>query len=212
MNLKLAKQKLIQRLRIVGGCWEWQRCIQKTMSNNKAKKGYGMIAIEGRIVLTHRLAWEVFRGPIPYKMLVCHHCDNPPCCNPSHLFIGTVKDNSRDCKQKKRHPRGESHGGAKLTKQDVKEIRCRYKGMYGEMELIAKEKEVNVATIRKILRGETWKEEIEGKGDPIRYNIHAKRPPRPIEVRNKIRKALQGRPRPQQVIDRIKMTLTQKKV
>ncbi len=86
-----------------GTCWIWRR------STNK--KGYGQITIEpGRTMLAHRLAWELARGPIPDGLSVCHHCDNPPCCRPDHLFLGTRADNNRDMEQKGRaRKRGQPH-------------------------------------------------------------------------------------------------------
>lgn len=76
------------------GCWEW------TGSDNN--KGYGTITIQGVKKSTHRLSWELHNGPIPDNMCVCHKCDNPPCCNPDHLFLGTKKDNMHDCSEKNR--------------------------------------------------------------------------------------------------------------
>lgn len=59
-------------------------------------KGYGQIG-DGRCLrYTHRVAWELVNGPIPDGMHVCHHCDNPPCCNVDHLFLGTDADNNAD--------------------------------------------------------------------------------------------------------------------
>jgi hypothetical protein len=53
----------------------------------------------------HRVAYELFVGPVPDGMFVCHRCDNPPCCNPAHLFIGTAKDNAVDSSNKERRSR-----------------------------------------------------------------------------------------------------------
>ena len=69
-------------------------CLVKTTSLNQ--KGYSRMTIDGQRVLCHRLAWEVAHGPIPAGRAVCHTCDNPPCCNPDHLFLGSIADNNRD--------------------------------------------------------------------------------------------------------------------
>lgn len=72
--------------------------------------GYGnrWMPSEGRAVYAHRWAWQQANGPIPAGLLVCHHCDNPPCINVEHLFLGTIRDNSADMVAKGRQPRGES--------------------------------------------------------------------------------------------------------
>jgi len=92
--------------------------------------GYGRVSS----VYAHRFIWELFNGPIPDGMCVCHHCDNPPCVNPSHLFLGSHIDNMRDKDTKDRSNNaaksrpGEFHGSSKLTNEDVLEIRRRYTG------------------------------------------------------------------------------------
>lgn len=79
------------------GCIEWQ--------GYKNVWGYGRRRFRGFKVLVHREVWSQMHGgePIPFGLIVCHKCDNPPCVNPAHLFLGTQKDNMQDCVKKGRH-------------------------------------------------------------------------------------------------------------
>lgn len=95
-----------------GDCWVWKGLLDE--------HGYGMFTH----TRTHRVAWELEKGPIPVGMLVCHHCDNPPCVRPSHLFLGTQKNNMQDMHAKERA--GKRVRGAKLRAEQVREIRSRY--------------------------------------------------------------------------------------
>ena len=70
------------------GCWIW--------TGGKGHGGYGTVTIGNEKWGTHRLSFHLFIGPIPPDLMVCHHCDNPECCEPSHLFLGTAKDNMLD--------------------------------------------------------------------------------------------------------------------
>lgn len=77
-------------------CWEW--------NGHRSTSGYGYKCIRRKLTMTHRLAFAWANGPIPPGMFVLHKCDNPPCCNPDHLYLGTAKDNARDMYARKRHP------------------------------------------------------------------------------------------------------------
>jgi hypothetical protein len=79
-------------------CWNWKA---------SRVKGYGQIRIsETEVIRAHRVAWEYTRGPIPDGLFACHKCDNPSCCNPSHLFLGTAQDNADDKVAKGRQAKG----------------------------------------------------------------------------------------------------------
>ena len=82
------------------GCWEW--------GGKAIRSGYGLLHLGGnRYVVAHRFFYTEMVGPIPEDMDVCHTCDNPPCCNPKHLFLGTVRDNMLDMYAKgRRYPWG----------------------------------------------------------------------------------------------------------
>lgn len=102
-------------------------CIEWTGYRNE--HGYGRYRVaDGRRLYAHRFAWEQVHGPIPEGMCICHHCDNPPCINVEHLFLGTHLDNNRDMVAKGRlHTlRGEASPTARLTQVQVDEIRALY--------------------------------------------------------------------------------------
>jgi len=72
------------------GCWDWQDASSKTNG------GYIQVMYCGQQWLAHRLAYHLAFGDYPKELHVCHECDNPGCCNPNHLFLGTAKDNTQD--------------------------------------------------------------------------------------------------------------------
>lgn len=141
------------------GCWEW--------TGNRNDEGYGRLWLDGRRVYAHRRSWELFMGPIPPGLCVLHRCDNPPCCNPEHLFIGTKGDNMRDAMSKGRAPRpprlrpewaarGERSGTAKLTESAVRSIRAALAS--GEsMGSVARRIGVGHGTVHAIAVGRTWR-------------------------------------------------------
>lgn len=90
-------------------CWPWVGAIHRPSPKAHGKGGYGKFGAgasreDRRTVYAHRLAWELANDrEIPAGMLACHRCDNPPCCNPAHIFIGTPKENLQDMSRKGRH-------------------------------------------------------------------------------------------------------------
>jgi hypothetical protein len=132
-------------------------CILWAGATNDA--GYGVLGKGGRgggMILAHRLSWELANGPVPDGLFVLHRCDNPPCVNAGHLFVGTDQDNHDDCVSKGRQSRGEQKPNSKLTSESVHQIRCR-RASGESMNAIARSLEVDAETVRDVVRGVTWK-------------------------------------------------------
>lgn len=133
-------------------CWEWQA--------GTDKDGYGRIRLGNdrgqKTVRAHRLSFEMHNGETPPDdMVVCHTCDNPPCVNPAHLWLGTNLDNILDMESKGRRPVGEATGKATLNPDLVRKIRHLYPG--STMEQIARELGVGKQAVYHCLNGRTWR-------------------------------------------------------
>jgi len=153
------------------GCWLW--------TGFRNRGGYGLIGIceGGKTVASisaSRQAWIFTHGPIPDGLQVCHHCDNPPCVRPDHLFLGTGKQNIQDAVSKGRmlgrtrtQPlgpkipsggmRGVLHHCARFTVDDIRTMRQRYDSGEASMCQLAREYGANVGHMSRILRRLYWK-------------------------------------------------------
>lgn len=131
-------------------CWEWL--------TSKTFQGYGKFSYKGMLGGAHRMSWRIEYGEIPGKLCVLHHCDNPECCNPKHLFLGTRGDNVRDAIKKGRRARlvGEQTGSSKLTEKEVLEIRQIYKDELMSQNELARKYRVTQANIWFILHRKSW--------------------------------------------------------
>lgn len=110
----------------------------------------------GRYVKAHRFSHELFVGPILKGMLVCHTCDNPPCCEPTHLFLGTFSDNAKDRHQKGRTSPNWRSSTTKLTEEEVRHIR-HWKERGGTRNEIATKFDIDPSTVDQITKRKTWK-------------------------------------------------------
>lgn len=137
------------------GCWEW--------SMGRDRDGYGLVRSAMETLRTHRAAWSLVHGQIPKGMVVCHRCDNPPCCNPAHLFVGTNGDNVRDAWNK---GRGRLNN-VKLTIAQVRAIRALPRYIHTAEE-VAEIFGVSKHTVSEIRRKKTWKNVHETPGIPRR--------------------------------------------
>jgi hypothetical protein len=131
------------------GCWNWTSCLNK--------KGYGNFSVNSRMRRAHRVSYEMHCEPIPPGMLVLHHCDNPRCIRPDHLFLGTNADNMADKVAKGREAhvgvQGVSHPRAKLTEAQVLAIRS----MRGPETRIAEKFGISVRSINDIRNRISWR-------------------------------------------------------
>lgn len=128
-------------------CWGWSGSVEKD--------GYALLSVRGLGNRAYRMSFILHYGPIPKGMCVCHHCDNPACTNPRHLFLGTTQDNTADMVAKRRHLFGELHNKAKLADADIPRIReLRASGL--TQQAISDQYGVSQSAISSILLGKTW--------------------------------------------------------
>jgi hypothetical protein len=135
------------------GCWEW--------IGIRSRFGYGKTSLGSKGMGAHRVAYALFKGMPPRGLDVCHRCDNRLCCNPNHLYLGTRRQNMQDCAEKDRSGKqqGSAHHKAKLSEQDVSEIRAIYASApsrYGLAKPLAERFGVHTATIQRAAQGANW--------------------------------------------------------
>lgn len=132
-------------------CWGWV--------GTKDKDGYGKFQFGIRSIRAHRASWMIHNGNIPNKLLVLHKCDNPPCSNPEHLFLGDARDNNADMISKNRqyYPEGHLSSNAKLKKEDVIKIRELIKKGNVPQHKIGKMFNVSQQTISRIKENKAWR-------------------------------------------------------
>lgn len=136
--------ELLARTRTTpGGCMEW--------TAGTHGHGYGQVRSEGKTAYAHRLVWELTHGPLPRGRYVCHRCDNPPCINPEHLFLGDHEANMADAASK-----GIVTGGTKLTPAGVRNMREWYRHGRSKRR-IARDYGLSWSTVHRAISGKTWK-------------------------------------------------------
>ena len=150
--------RFFDKVKITDSCWEWTAA--------KTKKGYGSFWPNKNFIQAHRYSYEYFKGKIPKSLFVLHSCDNPPCVNPDHLFLGTQKDNVKDAIIKNRHKgnlnspfkKGENHINVKLNKIIINKIRDLYlTDKYSQKDLSTLFS-INLRTIYDIVNYRTWRD------------------------------------------------------
>lgn len=129
------------------GCWLWMGAATFTANGPR-----GQFAIKRKSRQAARVAWELYRSPIPAGLDVCHTCDVTLCVNPAHLFLGTRKENMQDAVRKRRIAFGARNGQTKLSESDVREIRKRTMNMSDTARRFG----VSRKNIERIWIKETW--------------------------------------------------------
>lgn len=134
----------------LGPCWIW--------TGSRHPQGYGAFWLRGKTPRVHRVSWMLMYGDIPDGQQVNHHCDNMGCVNPAHLYLGTQKENVRDREQRGRSAPtyGMHSGSAKLTDQQIIEIRARAKQNEVRAHL-AREYGIKPSQVTKIIKRTVWK-------------------------------------------------------
>lgn len=131
-------------------CWEW--------TGHRKVNGYGQFTLtKGHFFTASRVALALSGVVILAGQSACHTCDNPPCCNPAHLFAGTQAENALDSVSKGRanRARGAAHPSARLTDEAVRAIRAT-RSYYGVIADLSREFGVSTTAIRRIRTGYTW--------------------------------------------------------
>ena len=147
---KPIEKRFWSKVEITDSCWIWKAGLTKS--------GYGFFAFgkPSRKQRASRIAWIITYGEIPKGICVCHHCDNKQCVRPSHLFLGTNKENTADSIRKNRFVKGSKNGMAKLTEDSVTEIRRLYHSRDYTLADLSKKFGTGSDNIWSIVRGKTW--------------------------------------------------------
>ena len=147
--------KYVVKSNDINKCWGWNASLcfgygqVNQYENGKYKKYFA-----------HRLSWEIHNGTIPSGLCILHKCDNPICCNPNHLFLGTKRDNIIDCYSKKRRPinnwcQGEKNPSSKLNEKNIIDIRQLLNKGLKQLE-IALSFNISQSTVSSIKRNKLW--------------------------------------------------------
>jgi len=150
-SLETLKDRFYSKVKKTYSCWNW--------IGGKDKNNCGKFLINRKTYRANRASWQIHKSKIPENLFVLHKCDNPSCVRPSHLFLGTQKDNMRDMVLKGRtvNQRGENNRRAKLTEDKVRKIRELYAKRTVNQKVLAKLFNISYQHISNIVNKKRWK-------------------------------------------------------
>jgi len=142
------QDRFLKKVNKTDDCWIW-------LGAKKTRSGYGNFFYRKKVIHAHRASYLIFIGSIPDNLYVCHHCDNPSCVNPKHLFIGTQDDNMKDMIKKNRsgNTKGSKNGNSKLSEGDILEIRQSEEYSF----VLAKKYSISPTQVCNIRKRKVWK-------------------------------------------------------
>mgnify|MGYP002654780646 CR=1 FL=1 len=144
----MMEKRFLSKIHKTETCWNWTAC--------RNVDGYGRFGIDKKLYNAHRVAYELWKEPIPANMIVRHMCDNPACVNPAHLELGTHQDNVQDKVERGRQQRGIKHHKSKLTDDDVREIKI-LRGFGFTYKELSSMYGIGPSPICLIVKGVRWK-------------------------------------------------------
>lgn len=146
---RLPEDRFWEKVQKSDGCWIW--------TAHRSRTGYGKFLLDGKATTATRFCWELHNGGIPAGLFVLHKCDNPPCVNPTHLFLGSLSDNMQDSSRKGRIVNGEHHHSAKLTPTIVRSIRKAFRPGKTNIAALARHHGISTTAMYRVIIKRTWK-------------------------------------------------------
>ena len=147
----MTREKFLLKVDKTETCWLW--------TSYRNAKGYGCTSHKNKSMLAHRMSFKLFKENFDADLCVLHHCDNPSCVNPNHLFVGTQKENMEDCIRKNRlaSTKGSHNGFSKITEGQVIIARDMYKTERLNQGEIAQLMGISPITVNHIMTRRLWK-------------------------------------------------------
>lgn len=143
------KSRFFEKVKKTDNCWEW--------IPPKNQDGYGNFRVNKKNYRAHRYSYLLHYGVFDLSLKVCHRCDNPGCVNPSHLFLGTVQDNSTDMVMKNRQAVGENASRVTLTEEKVRDIVNKFNAGVMDVNVASKKYNITTSHVYRLVKKQQWR-------------------------------------------------------